>query len=80
MDFDFLAVKGETPECSPTLTLKCRHVSPGSIASNTSKFVNDVRAKSIGHFIFELEKNRKYMRIKNNSNFIKGKVFTDTIF
>ena len=80
LDFDFLAVKGETPECSPILTLKCWHVSPGSIASNTRKFVNDVRAKAIGHFIFELEKNRKYMRIKNNSNFIKRKVFTDTIF
>ena len=28
----------------------------GSIASITRKFVNDVRAQAIGHFIFELEK------------------------
>ena len=27
-DLDRLFVKGEIPECSPTLTLKCRHVSP----------------------------------------------------
>ena len=26
LDFDFFPVKGETPECSPPLTLKCRHV------------------------------------------------------
>ena len=24
--FDFFPVKSETPECSPTLTLKCQHV------------------------------------------------------
>ena len=28
----------------------------GSIASTTRKFVNDVRAQAIGHFISELEK------------------------
>ena len=28
----------------------------GSIASTTRKFVNDVRAQAVGHFIFELEK------------------------
>ena len=28
LDFDFSPVKGETSECSPTLTLQCRHVSP----------------------------------------------------
>ena len=28
LDFDFFPVKGETLECSPTLTLKCQHVSP----------------------------------------------------
>ena len=28
LDLDRLFVKGEIPECSPTLTLKWRHVSP----------------------------------------------------
>ena len=28
----------------------------GSIASTTRKYVNEVRAQAIGHFIFELEK------------------------
>ena len=28
----------------------------GSTVSTTRKFVNDVRAQAIGHFIFELEK------------------------
>ena len=27
-----------------------------SIASTSAKFVNDVRAQGIGHFIFELQK------------------------
>ena len=53
----------------------------GRIASTTRKFVNDVRAQAIGHFIFELEKlGNTCWRFKNNSNFTKGKVFTDTIF
>ena len=59
LDFDFFPVKSETPECSPTITLKCRHVCfavIGSIASTARKFVNDVRAQVRGHFIFELEK------------------------
>ena len=33
----------------------------GSIASTTRKLVNEVRAQAIGHFIFELEKNWKYV-------------------
>ena len=33
----------------------------GSIASTTQKFVNDVRAQALGHFIFELEKKWKYV-------------------
>ena len=58
LDFDFFPVKRETPECSPYLTLKCWYVFAviGRIASTTQKFVKDVRAEAIGHFIFELEK------------------------
>ena len=33
----------------------------GSIASTTQKFVNKVRAQVIGHFVFELKKNWKYV-------------------
>ena len=28
LTFDFFPVKGEAPECSPTLMLKCRHLLP----------------------------------------------------
>ena len=46
----------------------------GSISSTTQKFVNDVRAQAIGHFIFWLEKiENMCWRFKNNSNFIKKK-------
>ena len=52
----------------------------GSIASTTRNFVNEVIAQAMGHFIFELEKVvNTCRRVKNNSNFTKGKVFTDTI-
>ena len=30
--FDFFPVKGETPECSPTVMFKCWHVSPLQVA------------------------------------------------
>ena len=33
----------------------------GSIASSPQKFVNKVRAQVIGHFVFEFEKNWKYV-------------------
>ena len=53
----------------------------GSIAFTTQKFVNDVRAQAIGHFISELEKiENTCWRFKNDSNITKGKVFTDTAF
>ena len=53
----------------------------GSIASTTQKFVNEVKVQAIGHFIFELEESgNTCWRIKNNSNFTKGKVSTDTTF
>ena len=82
LDFDFFPIKGETPECSPnsnTYMPACFAII-GSIVSTTQKFVNDVRAQAIGHFIFELEKLGNTCRwFKNNSNFTKGKVFTDTI-
>ena len=53
----------------------------GSIASAIRKFVNEVRAQAIGHFIFELENTgNRCWRFRNNSNFRKGKIFTDTIF
>ena len=53
----------------------------GSIASTTQKFVNDVSAQALGHFISELEKiGNTCWRFKKNSNFTKGKVFTDTTF
>ena len=32
LDLDFFPVKGETPECSPTLSLKCRHALPQQVA------------------------------------------------
>ena len=47
----------------------------GSISSTTRKFVNDVRAQATG-----LEKiENTCWWFKNNSNFAKGKVFTDTV-
>ena len=52
-----------------------------SIASTTQKFVNKVRVQAIANFFFELEKiGNTCWRFKNDSNFTKGKVFTDTDF
>ena len=53
----------------------------GNITSNTRKFVKDVGALALGHFIFELEKNGNTSRwFRNNSDLLKKKIFTDTTF
>ena len=52
-----------------------------SIASTTQKFVNDVRAQAIDHFIIELEKiGDTCWRFKNNSSFTKGKFLLMLLF
>ena len=54
INLDCVLVKGELPECSPTLNLEWRQVSP--YRSTTRKFINSVRVWTQRYLIFEPEK------------------------